>query len=369
MTICQSSESPIENTAGTIGKSRAHGWRLFLLKFGLALMCCVPYLLSTASAETFCIDYQYFPNTNNLRVYDFTILSPYCAVDLQVAHAAGKKAYAYISAGEIAANAQYYQAAVAAGVPFIAENPNWASMVVDLSSPKWAPFVVNQLALPAVNKGYDGFFLDTMDSYYLADPSVEAAQEAGLVSMVKALKAAYPSKKIIINRGFPMFSRLANTVDGMLVEGLYYTYPGVPQDAGGTSWLLGQIAPVKAAGKAVYIVDYVDPTKAGSPTQIAQQITQQGLTPLVSPPALDGTVLAPVAAPRIEKFAVKNGVPTITFTALKAKAYRVERTASIRNGPWLNIKDVAGPAVTTVMEVTDTTAAGLPLQFYRLVTN
>src|SRR6185295_17190463 len=116
----------------------------------------------------------------------------------------------------------------------------------------------------------------------LADSSLVAAQEAGLVTMVKALKAAYPTKKIIINRGFPVFSRLANTIDGMLIEGLYYTYPGVPQTSSGTSWLLAQIAPVKAAGKPVYIVDYLAPAQSASANQIAQQIAQLGLTPLIS---------------------------------------------------------------------------------------
>jgi hypothetical protein len=341
---------------------------VFLSKLGFTIMTCLSSLAGSA-AENFCIDYQYFPNTNNLRVFDFAILSPYCEVDLRVAHGAGKKAYAYISAGEIAMNAQYYQAAVTAGIPFIGQNPNWNSMVVDLASPKWAPFVVNQLAAPAVTKGYDGFFLDTMDSYYLADPSVEAAQETGLVAMVKALKAAYPTKKIIINRGFPVFSRLTNTVDGMLVEGLYYTYPGVPQDPSGTTWLLGQIAPVKAAGKPVYIVDYIDPAQTVSPVQIAQQISTQGLTPMISPPALDGTVLAPFPPTRIEKFAMKSGIPTLTFTALKAKSYSLQRTASLKTGPWVKIKDVAVQTATSVIEVNDTTAAGKPLEFYRLVAN
>jgi len=359
-------QAEINKPSGLVRQTMDSGSFAFLLRLSFAIMCCLSQFTSFARAETFCIDYQYFPNTNNLRVYDFAILSPYCEVDLTAAHAAGKKAYAYISAGEIAANAQYYQAAQTAGIPFIGQNPDWNSMVVDLASPKWAPFVISQLALPAVNKGYDGFFLDTMDSYYLADASLVAGQEAGLVSMVKALKAAYPTKKIIINRGFPVFSRLTNTVDGMLIEGLYYTYPGVQQDASGTAWLLGQIAPVKASGKPVYIVDYLSPALSGLAGQVAQQITQLSLTPMISLPALDGTVLAPMPALRIEKFAIKAGVPTITFTAIMSKSYSVERAASIR-GPWIKIKDVAAQAATTVMDVTDTSPAGNSVHLYRLV--
>jgi hypothetical protein len=363
----QHHQSASEKPVNPIRKACARGGFSFVLTLTFTFVCFLSHFSSSARAEHFCIDYEYFPNTNNLRVFDFAILSPYCEVDLMVAHAAGKKVYAYISAGEIAASAQYYQAAQTAGIPFIAQNPNWDSMVVDLASPLWAPFVINQLALPAINKGYDGFFLDTMDSYYLADSSLVTAQEAGLVSMVRALKAAYPSKKIITNRGFPVFSRLANTIDGMLVEGLYYTYPGVPQTSAGTTWLLAQIAPVKAAGKPVYIVDYLAPAQSGSANQVAQQIAQLGFTPMISPPDLDGTVLAPMPPLRIEKVVRTSGVPKITFTALKGKPYSVERTASVQHGPWVKVSDVAAQATTSMIEVRDTSAAGT-MNIYRLRT-
>src|ERR1044071_7970205 len=160
MNTCKHAQSAIVNSCTQVAKTCAHRWSAIVSKIGLLIMLCLSSQALSA-AESFCIDYQYFPNTNNLRVFDFAILSPYCAVDLQVAHAAGKKAYAYISAGEIAMNAQYYQSSVSAGIPFIGQTTNWKSMVVDLASARWAPFVVNQLAAPAVAKGYDGFFLDT----------------------------------------------------------------------------------------------------------------------------------------------------------------------------------------------------------------
>jgi hypothetical protein len=356
-----------EDLSKPVNNSRARRWFPSLSKLGLAAMCCCSLLCPAEGAETFCIDYRYYPDTNNLRIFDFSILDPYCEVDLGIAHRAGKRAYAYISAGEIAGNAQYYQEAVAAGVTFIGQNPYWNSMVVDLNW-AWTRYVTNTLAKRAAAKGYDGFFLDTMDSYYLAESSSDAIQEAGLISMVRALKRAYPTKKIITNRGFPVFNSLSNTIDGMLVEGLYYTYPGVPQEPDGTQWLLGNIAPVKAAGKPVYIVDYVDPTVVPvPPTIIAQEISQLGLTPLISPPQLDGTVLAPLPPLRIETFAMRGGIPTLTFTALKGKAYRVQRQSSITAGGWTTIRDVAAPSASSVIEVRDTAVAANGRYFYRVM--
>jgi len=153
----------------------------------------------------------------------------------------------------------------------------------------------------------------------------------------------------------------------MLVEGLYYAYPGVPQDPDGTAWLLGQLDPVKQAGKPIYIVDYLDPAQGGTANQVAQQIAQLGLAPLVVPPTLDGTVLAPLPPLRIEKCAFKSGVTAITFTALKGKPYSVERTASIKSGSWVKITDVAAPTTTSIIEVKDSSGTG-SLHFYRLAT-
>ena len=107
-----------EQPLSPVPKTDVPGWFSFLLKLSFALMCGLSQFSSAAGAETFCIDYQYFPNTNNLRVFDFAILSPYCQVDLRQARAAGKKSYAYISAGEIAANAQYYQSRADSRDPF-----------------------------------------------------------------------------------------------------------------------------------------------------------------------------------------------------------------------------------------------------------
>jgi hypothetical protein len=323
--------------------------------------------MGSLRAEYLCIDYQYYPNTNNFRTYDTFILSPYAQVNFKASQAAGKKFLAYISAGEVAKNAQYYQQAQIAGIPFISENPNWASMVVDLASPLWAPFVVSQLALRAINQGYDGFFLDTMDSYYLTDSSRWSAQEAGLVDMVKQLRAAYPTKKIIINRGFPVFDRLKGVVDGMLVEGLYYTYPGQPQSSSSTQWLLGQLAPVKSAGTPVYICDYVPNNDIQLANQTASRISQQGFVPLVVGQNLDGTVLAPKPPsgppPRLE---ILPGLG-LRFTASANQTYTVEYCDSLGDGTWSKLRDVAAQTSTRVVQLSDSWAVDKTSRFYRVV--
>jgi uncharacterized protein (TIGR01370 family) len=330
-------------------------------------------------AETLCLDYQWSVNTANFTKYDTFIINahvPLSPTAMATAKAAGKKFYAYISAGEIGRDAYYHSAAVAAGIPFISENPNWASDVVDLTSPLWGPFVVSQLALPAIQKGFDGFFLDTMDSYYLTSWSGWKAQEEGLVSMVKQLKAAYPTKKIIINRGFPVFGKLVNTVDGMLVEGLYYSYPGSPQEPADTTWLLqyGQIGQVKEAGLPVYIVDYVGGTGGQNQAianQVADKIIKQGLIPCVVERNLNGTVLAPPPAPPVDPNApmklsfLRNG--RLRFTAQANKAYTIQFREQ-HDGAWSPLASVSAQASARIVELSDPLPLSAPTRFYRLTT-
>lgn len=388
----------MNNIFGPLGKSRARNPRpaakaplltssVGKARLGLLAVLVLLGLVTSSQAATFCIDYGYHTKQENFRRYDFAILSPYGQTDMQEGHSMGKKFFAYISAGEVARGAQYYQQAVAAGIPFLTENPNWASMVVDLTSPLWAPFVVQQLAEPAADKGYDGFFLDTMDSYYLTPSGQWAAQETGLIHMVQELKRAYPSKQIIINRGFPVFNSLKNVVDGMLVEGLYWSYPGEAQSASGTSWLRGQLEQVQAANTPVYIVDYMADASADSAAQVANQISSLGYHPLIVRNELDGTVLAPlppeggsqtdppVPPPMVEPkmrvvrmlhFPIRDGYPTFRFRARADTHYEVEFTDSKRSGVWTYMMDIPAKSVTRMVEIVDYSAEASPRRIYRV---
>jgi endo-alpha-1,4-polygalactosaminidase (GH114 family) len=44
------------------------------------------------------------------------------------------------------------------------EDSNWGFDSVDITSPNWSELIIGTLAKGAVDKGFDGFFLDTVDS-------------------------------------------------------------------------------------------------------------------------------------------------------------------------------------------------------------
>src|SRR5687767_1374683 len=274
---------------GVIG-ARARRWIFFL------------FLLASAwgvRAETFSFDLQYWPEVDNLTTYDLCVLDPHAQVNLGPAHQAGNRVLAYISVGEIGPDAWYFDEAVEVAT-IKGTNPNWGSLIVDVSDPAWTRYVINRLARVAVDKGYDGFFLDTVDVIYeLAgnEPTRQAAFYNGMIALIRGLKAAYPTKQIISNRGFEIYQEIKDSIDGFLVESLFQTMGDgyEAQDSGTTYWLNRRLEPVKQAGTPIYVLDYCAPSQVELARETANKIRALGYNALVMS-RLDGNVLATLSA-------------------------------------------------------------------------
>ncbi len=256
----------------------------------------------TAEPLSFYVDYSARVPTAPLLAHPLSIVHPDAQVDLVAAHAAGNVVLAYLSIGEIASDAPYRADVVKLQLPFAGRNAVWNSDIADLTDPRWAEFLVTKLAPVAEERGFDGWFLDTLDSVDLVaprDPSRTAALRAGLVAAVKRLRAAFPAKRIVVNRGFFAFDELRDSIDGVLAESLYETHDFTAKTsrtvpAADSEALLTQLRRVTAAGRKVYVLDYTDPNDAARATTAANRIRALGFNAFISVPALDGTMLAPL---------------------------------------------------------------------------
>lgn len=270
----------------------------------LTLWLILPVL--SVRAATFCINYSATPDAAALRAFDFSILSPDARLDMAELKRLGHVSYAYLSVVEVAKDASYRADVAARQIPLLGKNDIWLGDLADVSQPAWADFVVNTLAARAAQKGFGGFFLDTVDSVELLEkkfPQRGAAFRDGLVTLIKALKTKFPRHKIILNRGFPMLTRLTGTVDGVLVESLFRKYDFITKRYAGvepadTQWLLDILRTVSKAGLPVYVVDYVDANDAQLAGEVARRIFEAGFTPFISTMELNGKFLAPRPPPR-----------------------------------------------------------------------
>ena len=122
------------------------------------------------------------------------------------------------------------------------ENLNWHSYYIDANTQLWRDMVINEL-LPAIYaKGYDGVFLDTVDTSIFVDPSRNidfSASSAGMATLINDMKTAFPDKKIIMNRGFHLLNGtgdsldVAGSIDGLMFESFTTTWASSEVDQNG----------------------------------------------------------------------------------------------------------------------------------------
>lgn len=269
-----------------------------------ALLATLALLLTggMAFAKTLFVSYSDRPDPANLIAYDLSILSPEAEFDIEKLHRAGNEAYAYISVGELAKDAPFRSRVKEAGIPILGHNKIWEGDLLDLSDPTWQAFVVDELAKQAVDKHFDGFFLDTadvVDQLSEAQPDKAHDYRAGLIRIIKNLKARYPKHKIILNRGFTVMDEVLASVDGVLLESLFQTYDFEkkaykPVDPRDSDWALRQARRLQRAKLPIYIIDYVDPENQELAVETARRILKEGFTPFITTPDLMGEVLAPL---------------------------------------------------------------------------
>jgi len=133
----------------------------------------------------------------------------------------------YVSVGEAEEYRSYWFDI--AGKDFILEkNPNWEkNHLIDIRSKEWQDILLNKIIPPILNKGYDGLFLDTIDTaIYLEDTQAEKfkGSKKAMVDFIKTLRKKYPQIIILPNNGLELILEFARDIDGVVVEDLYTRY-------------------------------------------------------------------------------------------------------------------------------------------------
>lgn len=133
----------------------------------------------------------------------------------------------YLSLGE-AEEYRWYWPFVAGKSLLVETNPDWpGSHRVDPRSKEWGDLVLNQLIPAILKKGYDGLFLDTIDTgIYLQekDPVKYQGARGAMVDLIRAIHQRYPDVLIFTNNALEILDEVAPVVSGIVVEDLYTRY-------------------------------------------------------------------------------------------------------------------------------------------------
>ncbi|MFN4073357.1 MAG: endo alpha-1,4 polygalactosaminidase [Thermus sp.] len=216
--------------------------------------------------------------------FDLAILQPGLPREsLASLKANGVKVLAYLSLGEVEPKRDY-------GRPIPKEwilgtNPNWGSQFVDASQEGWQALMPS-LAEGYLKEGYDGLFLDTLDTVDLY-PQVGP----GLVQIVRALRERFPEAILVQNRGFRLLPQTAEYLDAVMYENLSAMY----------SFKEGRYVPVESdpspvlsfarRGLVVLALDYAPPEDLEMVRRCYVRARELGFVPYVSVIQLDRVFL------------------------------------------------------------------------------
>jgi hypothetical protein len=246
----------------------------------------------SSSMTSFALFYGAHPPVDQLAAFDNVVLEPDSGFNPSSQRTSCTEWFAYVSVGEVTPHRKYY-----AELPkkwLLASNATWASKVVDQSQPGWPAFYVDHVIAPLWARGYRGFFLDTLDSYQLAAKTDDdrERQQAGLVAVIRAIKARYPDARLIFNRGFEILPQVHDLVYAVAFESLYQSwnqaqrsYTEVPP--ADREWLLAQAKTIREQyGLPVVSIDYCAPGDIECARDTVEKIRNVGLVPYITDGAL-----------------------------------------------------------------------------------
>jgi hypothetical protein len=237
---------------------------------------------------SFAFYYGNDPPVELLSAYDAAVIEPDSGFNPRAHPLPHTTWFAYVSVGEVQPSRSYYAALPKSWL--LGQNETWASRVVDQSPPGWPAFFVERVIEPLWDEGYRGFFLDTLDSYQLAakTDAQRAQQEAGLVAVIRAIKARHPDAKLIFNRGFEILPQVHDLAYAVAFESLFRGW-----DASGNrydevkdadrDWLLGQARTIREQyGLPIVSIDYCPPADHTCARDTAAKIRALGIIPFVT---------------------------------------------------------------------------------------
>lgn len=99
------------------------------------------------------------------------------------------------------------------------QNSIWKSHFANPMDPLWRQDRVREAKRLVYDEGYDGIFLDTIDTV-----SRFPDTEPGMIQLVRDLRVALPNSPIILNQGYSLLVQLAPMADAFMLESFTATY-------------------------------------------------------------------------------------------------------------------------------------------------
>ena len=251
----------------------------------------------TTPINTWAVYYSSDAPMDILKKFDLVVLDSGCEPGL-IREANGRPIYlGYVSIGEAEESRAHFAEIQCA--PFLVDkNPDWDSWYVDVRSEQWRRFLLDRVIPEVLAKGFDGLFLDTLDTAPHLEKYVDSEKYRGsmdaMVSLITQIRRRYPQAWLCANRGMDLWPRIADQVDGVVLED-YATiydfktkrYKLLPEKTIQANMDIVREIQEKHPRVTVLSLDYVKPGHGKRARSVIARARKDGLVPYVGPIHLD----------------------------------------------------------------------------------
>ena len=198
-----------------------------------------------------------------LKTFKLVIIQPshYDKQQIERIKNSGTKVIAYFSIGEIEKILKYKNGKI---IPIYLDrnkdgkpdkNKNWNSYFINPWSDEWKNYS-NEKIKKIFSNGFDGLFLDTIDTV-----DIYPELKENFVSYIKWLRDCFPSKILIVNRGFSIIKEISPYIDGVLFEcfSTHYNFKNKRYErwkGNDLKWTENIMKKLKEMKLKIYILDY-----------------------------------------------------------------------------------------------------------------
>lgn len=230
----------------------------------------------------------------DIAQFDVAVLDADAHPDLDALSAARTLKLGYVSLCE-AGDYRWFWPEIAERNWVVGRNPEWGGYLIDVRSREWQNLLLDHIVPKILNQGFDGLFLDTVDTAeYLEKyhPQVKrAGMMAAVVELIRAIRVRFPGVVIVMNRGYAVLEQVVAAIDGVVAESIFTTTAETglrfrtPAEMQAELELLKRMH--KRHGITVFSLDYFDAALESEVETLILRARSAGFVPYVSTRELD----------------------------------------------------------------------------------
>lgn len=159
-------------------------------------------------------------NPDQIQGYKYVILESehYTAFDIKLIKENNENVIGYISLGEVSESRFYYDAIKE---NTLGKNEVWGSYYLNVGE-ETTQNVLISFVDKIVKKGFDGLFLDTVDTFAKWGPYPDKGDD--LVNLLRLIKEKYPNINLMQNAGLSLIPKSAKYISSVAIESVATNY-------------------------------------------------------------------------------------------------------------------------------------------------